>query len=78
MNVVIDWLREQGHLVLLEGARGYTVDDDYYNCFGLLALANRLRRKQGLANFPRHLAQPTHRNRRRQRGSLMVLIGGEL
>lgn len=74
MKVVIDWLRSQGHMVLLCEGDVYQDGDAVVDASGLLGRANRLRAELSLEPFSRSLLEITHQNRRRHRGSLNLLV----
>jgi hypothetical protein len=80
MSAVVDWLRSIGRTVLLEGDGRYALYElspvGVVDALNLLAIANRARRKRGLEPFADDLAASRHTvNRKRQRGSMNLVVG---
>ncbi len=76
MNEVVDFVRSRGYLVLVANGDGYRLDDRDVTARQLLTLANHLRMRADLSLFPLDLANPTHKRRNRQKGSLQLLVTG--
>ncbi len=74
MNEVVDFVRDQGNLVLLAEYDRYWVKNREMTARQLLTFANHLRMRADLPPFPLDLANPTHKRRIKQRGSLHLLV----